>query len=145
MKKTDESTRVHRTEEITTMSHNDRNSTIGNAAKAHLNSGIVVFSSMRKPLYVNEAARRALIRLNRSDNGRPTRGTLPSSVDALLDEMVPLLATPGVDRGWRQLETRRLTAAPDQAVLVKTIGIPDRVDIQRSLIILTIEEAAQAA
>ena len=100
---------------------------------------------MRKALYVNEAARRVLIRLNQNDTGHPINGALPSSVKKLLDEMVSLLATDGLDRGWKQLETRRLIAAPAQPVLVKTIGIPDRLDMQRSLIILTIEEAAQAA
>src|SRR5262245_20762154 len=74
---------AHGAGRITTMSHNDCNSAspVRNAPRSHLNSCIIVFSSMRKALYVNEAARRVLRRLDRSDNGRPTNGALPSSVN----------------------------------------------------------------
>lgn len=99
--------------------------------KGKLNSGIVVFSSSLKALYMNEAARELLIRMTRRENDRSPGGTLPRSVNELLDEMLPLLRT-----------ARRLFTAPDQSVLVKTFGIHSRLDSRQSLIVLTIQETA---
>src|SRR6476646_402844 len=104
------------------------------------NSGIVVFSSTRKALYVNEAGQQLLLQLNRNENVHSANTAIPRSVDHLLDEMLPLLQVGGSDRGWKQLEARRLVVAPDRSVLVRTFGISDRLDIKRSLIVLTIQE-----
>lgn len=108
--------------------------------KEKVDSGIVVFSSSLKALYMNEAARELLIRMTRRENERAPSGTLPRSVNDLLDEMLPLLRTAGTDRGWKQLEARRLFTAPNPPVLVKTFGIHHRLDIRPSLIVLTIQE-----
>lgn len=128
-------------EEILTMSQDERHPAdpVQFAERGQLNSGIVVFSSTRKALYVNEAAQELLMRLNRKENEHSTNGVIPKSVDNLLDEMLPLLRTAGMNQGWKQLDPRRLVAAPDQLVLIKAFGIPDRLDIQRSLIVLLIE------
>jgi hypothetical protein len=90
----------------------------------------MVFSSTRKALYVNKAAQQLLGRLSRSEN----------PLDHLLDEMLPLLHTGRMDRGWKQLDTRRLVTTRDRAIVIRTFGISDRVDPQRSLIVLTIHE-----
>jgi len=108
--------------------------------RGQLNSGIVVFSSTRKALYVNEVGQQLLLQLNRNENGHSANTAIPRSVDHLLDEMLPLLQVGGSDRGWKQLEARRLVVAPDRSVLVRTFGISDRLDIKRSLIVLTIQE-----
>lgn len=105
-----------------------------------MNSGIVVFSSTRKALYVNEVGQQHLLQLNRNENGHSVNTAIPRSVDHLLDEMLSLLQVRGSDRGWKQLEARRLLVAPDRSVLVRTFGISDRLDIKRSLIVLTIQE-----
>jgi hypothetical protein len=110
--------------------------------KGKVNSGIVVFSSSLKALYMNEAARELLIRMTRKENERAPGGTLPRSMNDLLDEMLPLLRTANMDRGWKQPEARRLFMGSDQSVLVKTFGIHNRVDIRQSLIVLTIQETA---
>ena len=53
------------------MSRDDRNvSAAVGAAGGQLNSGIVVFSSTRKALYVNEAGQQLLLQLNRNENGQ---------------------------------------------------------------------------
>ncbi len=108
--------------------------------RGQLNSGIVVFSSTRKALYVNEVGQQHLLQLNRNENGHSANTAIPRSVDHLLDEMLSLLQVRGSDRGWKQLEARRLLVAPDRSVLVRTFGISDRLDIKRSLIVLTIQE-----
>lgn len=104
----------------------------------HLSSGIVVFSSTRKMLYMNEAAQQFLMRLNRAENGHTA---IPRSVDSLLEEIVPLLRIGPSDGGWKPFESRRFAMPPDRSVVVKTFGIPDRMDHQRNLIVLTIQEA----
>ena len=133
-------------EDISTMSLDDRNFAPADLCivpvKGKVNSGIVVFSSSLKALYMNEAARELLIRMTRKENERAPGGTLPRSVNELLDEMLPLLRTATMDRGWKQPEARRLFTAPDQSVLVKTFGIHNRLDVRRSLIVLTIQETA---
>jgi hypothetical protein len=108
--------------------------------RGQVNSGIVVFSSTRKALYVNEVGQQHLLQLNRNENGHSANTAIPRSVDHLLDEMLSLLQVRGSDRGWKQLEARRLLVAPDRSVLVRTFGIPDRLDIKRSVIVLTIQE-----
>jgi hypothetical protein len=129
--------------EIATILRDDGNSEDPRfAAREHVSSGIVVLSSTCKVLYVNKAAQDFLVRLNRNENGHSTHGAFPGSVDNLLDEMLKLLPTAVGNRGWRQLEARPLLAASDESVLVQAFGIPDRLDLQRSRIVLTIQETS---
>lgn len=96
----------------------------------HLTSGLMVFSSTRKASYINEAAQELLRRLSGTEN----------PIDQLLDEMLPLLHTDFIDRGWKQLDARRLATTGDRSIAIRTFGIPDRLDMRRSLIVLTISE-----
>lgn len=105
--------------------------------KGRLTSGIVVFSSTRKALYMNEAAQQLFKRLNRTEDGL---SAIPRSVEKLLDEILPLLRVGLSDGGWKQFESRRFGMPPDRSVLIKTISIPDRMDNRRALIVLTIQE-----
>ena len=104
--------------------------------QAHVTSGIVVFSSAQKPLYMNQAAQQLLSQLHRPEMGL---AVIPPSVHTLLSEILPLVIAGG-DRSWKQFETRRFPTARDRSLLVRTFGIPDRRDSQRSLIVLTIQE-----
>ena len=110
------------------------------AAKGHVNSGIMVLSSSCKLLYANKAAHDFLRRLNRKENEHSTTGAFPGSVDNLFGEMLNLLRTPVTNRGGKQLEARRLVSARDRPVLLQAFGIPDRLDIQRSRIVITIQD-----
>ena len=123
-----------------TISHENSDTAL-RPAGGQLNAGIVVFSSLRKALYLNDAARRVLIRLHQHENDNPANGALPRSLDTLLDEMLPLLGTANLGGGWKRLQARRLMAGPDRPILVNTFGISDRLDIQRALIVLTFQDA----
>ena len=127
------------------MSEDERQSVppMAPAARRHFNSGIVVFSSARKVLYVNEAAHNFFRRLNRVENEHSTQGAVPRSVDNLLDEMLKLLRPAVRNRRWKRLEARPLVAA-DQPVLVQAFGIPNGADTQRSLIVLTIQDTSRS-
>jgi hypothetical protein len=120
------------------MSQDDHKSGAGLCPeKGHFNSGIVVFSSTRKPLYMSVGAQQLLMRLNRTEHGE---SAIPKSVDNLLDQILPLVKIGASDRRWKQLDTKRFAMAPDRSVLVKTFGIPDRRDSQRELIVVTLQE-----
>lgn len=112
-------------------------------SKRHVNAGIVVLSLNRRVLYANKTAHDFLTRLNRIENDPPTNGAFPRSVDNLLNEVLRLLRVAVLNCDWKQLEARGLVADADQSLLVQAFAIPDRLGIQRSRIVLTIQETAQ--
>jgi len=112
------------------------------ATRRGINSGIIVLSSTCNVLYVNKAAHEYLVQLNRKENDHPTHGAFPESIDHLLGEILNVLRTAVMNNGWKQLEARRLVTGQDQPVLLQAFGIPDRLDIQRSRIVLTIQETS---
>lgn len=112
------------------------------ATMRRLDLGIMVLSSTCKVLYANTAAHRFLKRLNRGENGHSTAGAFPASVADLLDEILKSFETGPAKRDREQLEERRLVVGQDQALLLQAFSIPDRMNEQRSRIVLTIQEIA---
>jgi hypothetical protein len=110
--------KITQQEEIVTLSNDDGHSMTATPffAGRQLTSGVAVFSSTRRALYVDEAAQELLMRLNRKENEHSTHGAIPSSINNLLDEMLRLLRKAGMHHGWKQLEARWLVAAPNQGV-----------------------------
>jgi hypothetical protein len=99
--------------------------------------GIVVLSSARKILYLNKAARDLFMVLNQHERGRASNGSLPKSVDYLLDEILALIRIPVANSGWRRLAAKRLLKAPGESVLVQAFGTRYRPDTPQSPIVLT--------
>jgi hypothetical protein len=130
--------------EVVTMSQEEGESAhpVSVATRRGINSGIIVLSSTCNVLYVNKAAHEFLVQLNRKENEHPTHGAFPKSIDHLLGVMLDLLGTAVMNSGGKQLEARRLVTGQDQPVLLQAFGIPDRLDIQRSRIVLTIQETS---
>jgi len=87
--------------EIVTMPQDDRHASaaVPCTERGQLNSGMVVFSSTRKALYVNGAGQQLLLQLNRNEKAHSANTAIPRSVDHLLDGMLPLLQVGGADRG----------------------------------------------
>ena len=112
-------------------------------SKQPANAGIVVLSLNRKVLYANKAAHDFLMRLNRSENDPSTNGAFPRSLDNLLSEVLRLLRAAVLNCDWKHLEAKGLVADADQPLLVQAFAIPDRLGIQRSRIVLTIQETTQ--
>ena len=96
-------------------------------------SGIIVLSGTRKVLYVNEAARELLRRLNRG------RARTTESIEHLLEETLGSLRFPVASRGWQRFAAKRLREAPDRSVFVQAFCGPHPLDLQRSLIVLTMQ------
>lgn len=120
--------------EIVTMSRDE--------SKRHVKAGIVVLSLNRKVLYANKAAHDFLAQLNRIENDPSTNGAFPRSVDNLLGEVLRLLRAAVLNCDWKHLETKGVVANADQPLLVQAFAIPDRLGIQRSRIVLTIQETS---
>ena len=112
-------------------------------SKRNVNAGIVVLSLNRRVLYANKTAHDFLTRLNQVENDTSTNGAFPRSVDNLLNEVLRLLRVAVLNCDWKRLEARELVADADQPLLVQAFAIPDRLGIQRSRIVLTIQETAQ--
>src|SRR5262245_3284225 len=112
-------------------------------SKWHINAGIVVLSLNRRVLYANKTAHDFLMRLNRIEHDPSTNGAFPRSVDNLLSEVLRLLRVAVLNCDWKQLEARELVDDADRPLLVQAFAIPDRLGIQRSRIVLTIQETAQ--
>jgi hypothetical protein len=101
-------------------------------------SGIIVLSGTRKVLYVNEAARERLRRLNRGPARAPD-GPVPKSIEHLLEETLGSLRFPVASRGWQRFAAIQLREAPDRSVFVQAFCGPHPLDLQRSLIVLTMK------
>jgi hypothetical protein len=112
------------------------------ATRRQPDSGIIVYSSTCKVLYANNAAHQFLRRVNGREHGPSIHEDDPFSsfVDDLLTEMLKSLEarTTTGDRGI--LQAGRLVVRQDQPVLLQAFAIPDRLDIQRSRIVLTLQE-----
>jgi len=111
-------------------------------SKQPANAGIVVLSLNRKVLYANKSAHTFLTRLNRMENDPSTNGAFPRSVDNLLSEVLRLLRAAVLNCDWKHLEAKGRVADADQPLLVQAFAIPDRLGIQRSRIVLTIQETS---
>ncbi|HEX9155152.1 MAG TPA: hypothetical protein VF819_06275 [Nitrospira sp.] len=137
-------TRLLQHGEVMTVSHNEVDSAhpIQVATRRQADSGIMVLSSSCKVLYANKASHHFFRRLNRRENGHSTDGAFPVSVADLLDKILKSLEARTANRDRVRLQVKRLVVEQDQQVLVQGFGIPDRLDIQQSRIVLTIQEIA---
>jgi hypothetical protein len=107
--------------------------------KQRASLGLMVFSSSCKALYANQAAYHFLKVLNRQENGHSTHGALPVSIAALFDQVLKSLEGRITNRDHEQLEGRRLLVGQDQSVLLQAFGVPDRLGMQRSRVVITIQ------
>lgn len=101
--------------------------------------GIMVFSSACEVLYANQAAYHFLKTLNHREKGHAIHGALPVSIADLFDQILKSLESRIANRDHPQLEARRLLVGQDQSVLLRGFGIPDRLGIQRSRVVITMQ------
>lgn len=114
------------------------------AGKPTARQGIMVFSFSSKMLYANGDAHYFLTRLNQSEKGYPTDGALPAVIANLFDKIRQALESrpTGSDRG--RLEASRLVVGHDRPVLLQIFGLPDRLGLQRSRVVIKMEELAHS-
>lgn len=127
--------------EVLGVSHNSRDSEnlSRDITKRWLSLGIMVFSSACKVLYANQAAYHFLKVLNRRENGHATDGALPVSIADLFDQILQSLESRITPHDYEQLEARRSLVGHDQSVLLQAFGLPDRLETQRSRVVITMQ------
>lgn len=101
--------------------------------------GLMVFSSTCTVLYANQSAYHFLKVLNRREKSHATPGVLPVSIADLFDQILKSLEGRITNRDHEQLEARRLLVGQDQSVLLQAFGVPDRLGMQRSRVVITIQ------
>jgi hypothetical protein len=103
------------------------------------NAGILVFARNREVLYVNQAGRECLRRLNAMETGGASNGLLPKVLVALIDEILMSRDAPVDDRGWRRFPSKRLGEATGKPLFVQAFAQPHDTQTSRPVIVLTIE------
>lgn len=101
--------------------------------------GIMVFSSMCKTLYANQAAYEFLKVLNQWENGHATDGALPGAIAGLYDQM-ELVLTRRIKKGdGETLKAQRLLTGEGRAVRLYAFGLRDRLGVQGSRVVITMQ------
>jgi len=101
--------------------------------------GIMVFSSMCKTLYANQAAYEFLKALNRWENGHATDGALPGAIAGLYDQVEPMLARRIKKGDGETLKAQRLVTGEGRTVQLHAFGLRDRLEVQGSRVVITMQ------
>ena len=100
------------------------------------NSGIMVLAADRKVLYINNAGRDLLLRLN----GTEKPDGLPKPLAALVEEIQTSREVSIEHRGWRSFGPKRLLEAQGRSLFVRAFAqSSQQPHIARPLIVLTMQ------
>jgi hypothetical protein len=105
----------------------------------------MVFCSSANVLYANESAHRFLKRLNQQEYGHATDGALPVAIAELFDKITNVLNSNPTNSGRGQVEASRLVEGQNESLLLRAFGLPDRLGVDRSRIVIKMEEIIQSS
>jgi DNA-binding NarL/FixJ family response regulator len=107
-------------------------------------SGIVVLSASMQLLHMNRQATELAKKINAAEHGGNTaisaRGVLPTAMTELCAEIIKALYIRTEAKDWEQFELKRVTGDPNQPILLRGFGLPDRGGIQYARLVVTMEE-----
>jgi len=107
-------------------------------------SGIVVLTSAMQLLHMNRQASELAKKINAAEQGataaRTAHGVLPTALTELCAEIIKALHVRTEAKDWEQFELKRVTGDPNQPVLLRGFGLPDRGGIQHARLVVTMEE-----
>lgn len=107
-------------------------------------AGIVVLSSSMQLLHMNRQAAELSKQINMAENGgapaKAAQGVLPSALTELCGEIIKALQVRTEAKDWEQFEVKRVAGNPNQPVLLRGFGLPDRGGIQHARLVVTLEE-----
>ncbi|MBX3237342.1 MAG: response regulator transcription factor [Nitrospiraceae bacterium] len=107
-------------------------------------AGIVVLSSSMQLLHMNRQAAELSKQINMAENGgvpaKAAQGVLPSALTELCAEIIKALQVRTEAKDWEQFEVKRVAGNPNQPVLLRGFGLPDRGGIQHARLVVTLEE-----
>jgi DNA-binding NarL/FixJ family response regulator len=115
-----------------------------NLADQRAGAGIVVLSSSMQLLHMNRQATELSKLINMAENGgspaKAAQGVLPSVLTELCAEIIKALHVRTEAKDWEQFEVKRIAGNPNQPVLLRGFGLPDRGGIQYARLVVTLEE-----
>ena len=115
-----------------------------NLADQRAGAGIVVLSSSMQLLHMNRQAAELSKLINMAENGgapaKSAQGVLPAALTELCTEVLKALQVRTEAKDWEQFEVKRIAGNPNQPVLLRGFGLPDRGGIQHARLVVTLEE-----
>lgn len=106
--------------------------------------GIVVLSASMQLLHMNRQASDLSRQINIAEHGggssRAAHGVLPAPLTELCGEIVKALHVRTEAKDWEQFEIKRIAGNPEQPVLLRGFGLPDRGGVQFARLVVTLEE-----
>ena len=113
-------------------------------AEQRAGPGIVVMSAAMQLLHMNRQASELSKQINAAEHGgnivKSAHGVLPTALTELCGEIVKALHVRTEAKDWEQFEIKRVTGNPDQPVLLRGFGLPDRGGVQFARLVVTLEE-----
>jgi DNA-binding CsgD family transcriptional regulator len=107
-------------------------------------SGIVVLSAAMQLLHMNRQASELAKKINTFEHGtssaKSAHGVLPTSVTELCGEIIKALHIRTEAKDWEQFELKRISGDPNQPILLRGFGLPDRGGVQNARLVVTMEE-----
>ena len=106
--------------------------------------GIVVLSASMQLLHMNRQASELAKQINSAEHSgggsRTVHGVLPAALTELCGEIVKALHIRTEAKDWEQFEIKRVAGNPEQPVLLRGFGLPDRGGVQFARLVVTLEE-----
>jgi DNA-binding CsgD family transcriptional regulator len=107
-------------------------------------SGIVVLSTSMQLLYMNRQASELAKKINdveqASHSAKYAHGVLPTALTELCHEIIKALHIRTEAKDWEQFEIKRIAGDPNQPILLRGFGLPDRGGIHNARLVITMEE-----
>lgn len=107
-------------------------------------SGIVVLTAAMQLLHMNRQATELAKKINAAEQvgsaARSAHGVLPTALTELCGEIIKALHVRTEAKDWEQFELKRVTGDPDQPVLLRGFGLPDRGGVEHARLVVTMEE-----
>jgi len=107
-------------------------------------SGIVVLSASMQLLHMNRQASELAKKINAVEHGvnaaKAAHGVLPTALTELCGEIVKALHIRTEAKDWEQFELKRVAGDPNQPILLRGFGLPDRGGVQHARLVITMEE-----
>jgi DNA-binding NarL/FixJ family response regulator len=117
---------------------------VDNLADQRAGAGIVVLSSSMQLLHINRQATELSKLINMTEkSGTPAKaahGVLPSALTELCAELLQALQVRSEAKDWEQFEVKRIAGNPNQPILLRGFGLPDRGGLQHARLVVTLEE-----
>jgi DNA-binding CsgD family transcriptional regulator len=107
-------------------------------------SGIVVLSASMQLLHMNRQASELAKKINAVEHGghsaKSAHGVLPAALTELCGDIVKALHVRTEAKDWEQFELKRVAGDPNQPILLRGFGLPDRGGVQNARLVVTMEE-----